>query len=56
MTKWGIWCREKGSYKWERMTELGKELSYNTEAEARDFVKILKQNPFFDYEVRRVDS
>jgi len=54
MTKWGVWCREKGSYEWERMTQFGKELSFDTEAEARKLVETLSENPFYEYEVRRV--
>ena len=53
---WGIWTRTKGSFeRWERMTEFGKELSFDTKERAQELADELRDygSPY-EYEVREV--
>lgn len=56
MSKYGIWTRQKYSFgEWERMTQFGKELSFNTKKEAEEYIENLRSmSSPYEYEVRRI--
>jgi hypothetical protein len=61
MAKWGIWTRTGSGDEWERMTLFGKELSFDSETEAREFADKLRSywvglRFSYEYEVREVSG
>jgi len=55
MSKWGVWTRAGYLDSWERMTEFGKELVFDSKAEADKFVKKMRDmDSPFQYEVRKL--
>ena len=55
MSKWGVWTRVDYLDSWERMTEFGEELVFDSKAEADKFVKKMQDmDSPFQYEVRKL--
>jgi len=55
VSKRGVWTRVDYLDSWERMTEFGEELVFDSKAEAEEFVKKMQDmgSPF-QYEVRKL--